>query len=232
MKEPVKQLEHFLVTGDSSAHSSFNIPLICEAPTLYHAASSIFELLCFKVLTHTETKSSCKELQHSSREETHSAGGWRDTQLPPGSSKCHAGRDWGSDNGIINTAVWVFPGVSAVKNLPASAGDLGSIPGSGRSPGEGNGNPVQYSCLGHPMDRGAWWATVHGVTKESDTTEQLNKNTDVQSALRNQMQKPLLLLREWSEDSRESMVLEKGEQDSKEKKHSRFKEEYEYNHGS
>ena len=49
--------------------------------------------------------------------------------------------------------------------LPASAGDVGSIPGSGRSPGEGNGNPFQYSCLGNPIDRGAWWATVHGVTK-------------------------------------------------------------------
>ena len=44
-------------------------------------------------------------------------------------------------------------------------GDLGSIPGLGRSPGEGNGNPLQYSCLENPMDRGAWWATVHGVTK-------------------------------------------------------------------
>ena len=48
------------------------------------------------------------------------------------------------------------------------------IPGSGRSPEEGNGNPLQYSCLGNPMDRGAWWATVHGVTKEWDTTKQLN----------------------------------------------------------
>ena len=44
-----------------------------------------------------------------------------------------------------------------VKNLPASAGDAGLIPGSGRSPGEGNGNPLQYSCLGNAMDRGAWW---------------------------------------------------------------------------
>ena len=47
----------------------------------------------------------------------------------------------------------------------SSAGDLGSIPGSGRSPGEGNGNPLQYSCLENPMDGGAWWATVHGVSK-------------------------------------------------------------------
>ena len=52
-----------------------------------------------------------------------------------------------------------------VKNLPANAGDLGSNPGSGRSPGEGNGNPLQYSCLENPMDRGAWWAAVHGVSK-------------------------------------------------------------------
>ena len=55
-----------------------------------------------------------------------------------------------------------------VKNLPASAGDLGSIPGSGRSPGEGNGNPLQYSCLGNSMDKRAWQAIVHGVAKESD----------------------------------------------------------------
>ena len=46
-----------------------------------------------------------------------------------------------------------------------NAGDLGSIPGSGRSPGEGNGNPLQYSCLENPMDGGDWWATVHGVAK-------------------------------------------------------------------
>ena len=61
-----------------------------------------------------------------------------------------------------------FPGGSVVKNPPANAGDADPIPGSGRSPGEGNGNPLQYSCLGNPMDREAWWATVHGVAKESD----------------------------------------------------------------
>ena len=55
-----------------------------------------------------------------------------------------------------------------VKNLPANAGDIrdvGSVPGSGRSPGEGNGNPLQCSCLENPMDRGVWWATVHRVAK-------------------------------------------------------------------
>ena len=61
-----------------------------------------------------------------------------------------------------------------VETPPANAGDsrdLGSIPASGRSPGEGNGNPPQYCCLENPMDRGAWQATLHGVTKESDMTE-------------------------------------------------------------
>ena len=53
-------------------------------------------------------------------------------------------------------------------------GDPGSIPGSGRSPGEGNGNPLQCSCLGNPIDRGAWQAAVHGVTKELDVTDRLS----------------------------------------------------------
>ena len=67
-----------------------------------------------------------------------------------------------------------FLGGSVVKNPPANAGGAGSIPGSGRPPGGGNGNPLEYSCLGNPMDRGGWQATVHGVAKESDTTQRLN----------------------------------------------------------
>ena len=58
-----------------------------------------------------------------------------------------------------------FPGGSEDKASAYNAGDPGSIPGLGRSPGEGNGNPLQYSCLENPMDRGAWWATVDGVAK-------------------------------------------------------------------
>ena len=63
-----------------------------------------------------------------------------------------------------------LPCGSEDKASACNVGDLGSIPGSGRSPGEGNGTPLQYSCLENPMDRGAWWAIVHGVT-ELDMTE-------------------------------------------------------------
>ena len=65
---------------------------------------------------------------------------------------------------------WGFPGDSVVKNAPANAGDSGLVPGSGRSPEELNGNPLQYSWLGNPMNRGAWWAGVRGVAGELDVT--------------------------------------------------------------
>ena len=78
-------------------------------------------------------------------------------------------------------ALWIeyssitgFPGassgVSVVKNLCAKEKYMVSITGLGRSPGEGNDNPLQYSCLGNPMDRGVWWATVHGIAEELDIT--------------------------------------------------------------
>ena len=76
-----------------------------------------------------------------------------------------------------------FPGGSVVKNLPANPGDpgdAGSVPGSGRSRGVGNGNPLQYSCLENPMDRGAWQGAVHGVVKGSDATgHRLNNNRQI-----------------------------------------------------
>ena len=71
-----------------------------------------------------------------------------------------------------------FPGGSEVKASAWNVGDLGSVPGMGRSPGEGNGNPLQYSCLENPMEGGAWQATVHGVakswTRPSDFTSLLD----------------------------------------------------------
>ena len=77
--------------------------------------------------------------------------------------------------GQKQSTIWVlvtitrgFTGGSVIKNPPANAGDTGSIPGSGRYPGEENGNPLQYSCLGNPTDRGDLWAIVHRVEKELD----------------------------------------------------------------
>ena len=80
---------------------------------------------------------------------------------------------------------WTSEVVLVVKDLPANAGDIrnvGLIPGLGRSPRIGNGNPLQYTCRGNPMERGAWRVTVQGPTKESDMTE-LTRNTTRQSAL-------------------------------------------------
>ena len=76
---------------------------------------------------------------------------------------------WGRQGSIWNSRFLSichgFPGGSVVKNPPANAGDMDSIPGLGKSAGGGNGNPLQYSCLGNPTDRKAWQATVHGVAK-------------------------------------------------------------------
>ena len=70
-----------------------------------------------------------------------------------------------------------------VKNLPANVEDRGLIPGSGRSPREGNGSPLQYSCLGNPMDRGAWKATFHGVAESGTTEYTTHTHTHTQSPL-------------------------------------------------
>ena len=74
-----------------------------------------------------------------------------------------------------------FPGGKESACNAEDPDNLGSIPGSGRYPGEENGNPLQYSCLGNPMDRGAWWSTVHEVTKKLDTIEHLtHKHTKLE----------------------------------------------------
>ena len=70
-----------------------------------------------------------------------------------------------------------FPDGLVVKNPPANAGDEGSVPGLGRSPGEGNGSPLQCSYLENPVDRGAWWAIVHRVTKSQTQLKQLSMHT-------------------------------------------------------
>ena len=70
---------------------------------------------------------------------------------------------------MVKPNSWVLPWWLSGKEITHNAGDASLIPGSGRSPGEANGNPLQYSCLGKLMDRGAWWATVHGDAKELDT---------------------------------------------------------------
>ena len=78
--------------------------------------------------------------------------------------------------------LWDFPVGTVVKNLPTNEGDLGdssSIPGSRRSSGVGNGNPLQYSCLENPMDRGVWWATVLGVAQSRTGLKRLSSNSSI-----------------------------------------------------
>ena len=69
-----------------------------------------------------------------------------------------------------------FPGDSVVKNPPSNAGEPDLVPGSRRSPGEENGNPLHYSYLENPLETGAWWAIVHRISKESDMTQRLNNH--------------------------------------------------------
>ena len=77
-----------------------------------------------------------------------------------------------------------FPNSSVGKESTCNARDVSSTLGSGRSPGEGNGSSLQYSCLGDPTDRGAWQAVFHGVTKDSDTTQQLKQHMHTHKCIR------------------------------------------------
>ena len=79
-------------------------------------------------------------------------------------------RPFGLGGQSIEASILGFPGGSVVQNLPPNAGDMGLTPGSGRSLEKGRANPLQYACLGNPMDKGAWWATVHEGQKRVDTT--------------------------------------------------------------
>ena len=96
---------------------------------------------------------------------------------------------WGKDKNNfllykkMATLIYSFPCGSADKESSCNAGDQGSIPGLGRSPGEGNGNSFQYSCLGNPIDRRAYWATVYGVTESQAQLNDLHKHTYLQKYL-------------------------------------------------
>ena len=81
----------------------------------------------------------------------------------------------------IIEAMWGFPGGSDGKESACNSRDPGSIPGSGRSPGGGHGNPLQYSCLENPMDRGVWWATVHRVTHSQTRLKRLSTHSRLHS---------------------------------------------------
>ena len=92
------------------------------------------------------------------------------------------GRSPGEGIDRLPTPVFLgFPGGSDGKESACNAGDLGSVPGWGRSPGGGHGNPLQYSCLENPMDRGAWWATVHGGTKSQTGLKDSHTHTEGRS---------------------------------------------------
>ena len=87
-----------------------------------------------------------------------------------------------------------FPGNSVVTNLPANAGNMDPIPGLQRSPGGGNGKPLPCSCLGNPMDRGAWWATVHGVAKSRTRLSNLTITSSPKTTISHLLLQLVLLL--------------------------------------
>ena len=126
--------------------------LVQEDPTCHKATKSMPQLLslCFKTTLHKRSHRNEKPLHHN------------EEQPWPVLSRESPGA---ATNIQSSQKINLLAVAQTVKHLAYNAGDLGLIPGSGRSSGEGNGNPLQHSCLENPMDRGAWWATVHGVAK-------------------------------------------------------------------
>ena len=99
-------------------------------------------------------------------------------KTPPLFLLCTNPYSWHSSPDHYLSLIEAIPWWLSGKESACNSGDTGLIPGSGRSPGEGNGNPLQYSCLENSMDRGAWQATVHVSSKESDMTKQINSNSN------------------------------------------------------
>ena len=108
----------------------------------------------------------------------------------------------------------LIPGGTVVKNLPASGGEASSIPGSGGSPGEGNGNPLQGPCLEIPMDRGAWQATVHAVTQSQTQLKRLSRHTFIHMYFSQSREEGFYFL-ENSDNPRQKCNLRSGKKISK-----------------
>ena len=151
-----------LFTGVTSCSSSLLVPTVISlSPKALNATLYIYtgDLGLIPGLGRSPGEGKGCPLQYSGLEDSMDCSSW--------SCKESDTTEWLSLHYI---SIRGFPGSSMRKNLPANAGDEGLITGSGKPPGEGNGNPLQYSCLENLMDRGVLQATVHGVTKESDTT--------------------------------------------------------------
>ena len=168
-----KSLQSCPTLCDPTDGSPPRLPRPWDSPGKNTGVGCHFLLQCMKVKSESEVAQPCPTLSDP-----------KDCSLP-GSSvhRIFQARvlEWLGTNNTCMNCVWLHFFKSRVishgrplwlsgKESACNAGDVGLIPRSGRSPGEGNGNPLQYSCLGNPVDRGAWGATVHGVAKELDTT--------------------------------------------------------------
>ena len=148
------------------------LPRPWDSPGKNTGVGCHFFLQCMKVKSESEVAQSCPTLRDPmdySLPGSSVHGVFQAKVLESGATAFSA---WDVKEDAKENSCWIiislqmgFPCGSVIKNPPANAGDTGSIPGSGRSLRRGNGNPLQYSCLGNPMDREAWWATAHAVAK-------------------------------------------------------------------